>query len=60
MCVNKESNLILVLLQAIFNAEKTVIDMLLEGYQLMVDGIAIQQILLKYAICLRPEEDALR
>ena len=34
--------------------------MLLEGNELAVDAVATEEVLLKDAICPRPEEDALR
>ncbi len=60
MRVNEEGYLFLIMLQAIFDAKEAIVNMLLEGYKLMIDSIALQQILLKYGICPRPEEDALR
>ena len=60
MRADEEGYFLLIQLQTVLYTQETVIYMLLEGYKLMIDGIAIQQILLKYAICPRPEEDALR
>ena len=57
---DEEVELLLLLILTLFDAKHAFINVLLEGNELMVDRIAIQQILLKYAICPRPEEDALR
>ena len=57
---NEERYLFFMLLKAIFNTNEPVINMLLECDKLVVDAVATEEVLLKDAICPRPEEDALR
>ncbi len=47
MCMDEEGYFFLVLLQAIFDAKETIVNMLLKSYQLFVDSIAFEEVLLE-------------
>ena len=60
MGVDEEGYLLFVLLEAVFDAEKTVVNVFLEGNELAVDGVALEEVLLEDVVCPCAEEDALR
>ena len=51
MGVDEEGYLLFVLLEAVFDAEKAVVNVLLEGDELTVDGVAFEQVVAKDAGC---------
>lgn len=51
MGVDEEGYLLFVLLEAVFDAEKAVVNVLLEGDELAVDGVAFEQVVAKDVGC---------